>query len=78
MASESNEKTVMWSFVFQTANTIAWFLYHMARNPEKQELLRREVNRLLPRDYIWTSKSLNNVPYLKSCVKETHRFVFRS
>lgn len=49
-------------------------LYLLAKNPEKQQKLREEIMRILPdKDENLTTESLNNIPYLRACLKETNR-----
>lgn len=56
------------------AITSATVLYCLAKNPEKQENLRQEIFELLPKkDSELTSSSLNNIPYLRACMKEAMR-----
>ena len=46
----------------------------MAKNPDKQEKLRKEILKILPNnDSKLDSDSLKNVPYLKACIKESMR-----
>lgn len=49
-------------------------LYHIAKNPEKQEKLREEIRQILPTvDSKLTAGCLNNIPYLRACIKEAMR-----
>lgn len=53
---------------------MADLLYHLAENPSKQEKLREEVMRILPNvDSKLTTTSLNSVPYMRACIKESMR-----
>lgn len=47
----------------------------MAKNPEKQEILRNEIKSVLPSkdDKITSDILKNKVPYLKACIKEAMR-----
>lgn len=46
----------------------------MASNPDKQEKLREEVNQILPTvNSRLTEDSLQNIPYLRACLKESLR-----
>lgn len=57
-----------------TTITLTVLLYSLAKNPAKQEILRQEILQLLPnKDSQLTSSSLNNVPYLRACMKEALR-----
>jgi cytochrome P450 family 12 len=57
-----------------TATTMASIMYVLAKNPEKQEILRKEINKILPeKNSILTVSSFNNVPYLRACIKEALR-----
>lgn len=43
-------------------------------NPEKQERLREEIFQILPTvDSKLTAASLNNIPYMRACIKEAMR-----
>lgn len=49
-------------------------LYCLAKNPEKQKILREELKRILPnKDSKLTSDSLTNIPYLRAVMKEGMR-----
>jgi cytochrome P450 family 12 len=49
-------------------------LYSLAKNPEKQEILRQEILKVLPtKDTKMDEKSLDNVPYLRAAIKESLR-----
>ena len=53
---------------------MSFVLYHIAKNPSKQEEVYREVKRLLsgPNSPI-TAETLNELRYLKASIKETFR-----
>lgn len=49
-------------------------LYHLAKNLDKQERLRQEVRKCLPsKSTNLTNDSLNSMPYMRACLKETLR-----
>lgn len=49
-------------------------LYELAKNPDKQDILREEVLKCLPtRESQLTSDSLNNMSYMRACLKEALR-----
>lgn len=51
-------------------------MYYLAINPDKQEKLRQEINRLLPnKDSPITLETINNIPYLRACMKESARMM---
>ncbi|XP_068148105.1 probable cytochrome P450 12b2, mitochondrial [Drosophila tropicalis] len=54
-----------------TSSAFITILYHLSRNPSKQELLRRELQRILsdPNDPL-TEDNTKNMPYLRACIKE--------
>lgn len=59
---------------FQTSTVVANLLYHLAKNPSKQEKLREEILEILPNvDSKLTPTSLNSVPYMRACIKESMR-----
>ena len=53
-----------------TGNTIGFLMYHLAANPEKQEILRKECLSIGPNLNV---KNLNELKYLKACIQETFR-----
>lgn len=57
-----------------TSYTVGFLLYHLAKNPEKQDILYQEINGLLPsKDMKITPTIYNEQRYLKACVKESMR-----
>ncbi|XP_002012851.2 probable cytochrome P450 12a4, mitochondrial [Drosophila persimilis] len=57
-----------------TSSTFTAALLCLAKNPEKQALLREEVMKVLPeKDSEFTEASMKNVPYLRACIKESQR-----
>lgn len=57
-----------------TAHSMAFLFYHLARNPEKQEKLRDEILGVAPdKTAAVTSQVINKMPYMKACIKESHR-----
>ena len=52
-----------------------WTLYCLSRTPEAQDALYQEVCEVLPEDGVVTLDTLNNIPYVKACLKETFRSV---
>lgn len=49
-------------------------LYHLAKNPDKQALLRQEILTILPSlDSKLSPDSMNNIPYMRACFKESIR-----
>ena len=60
----------------QTAFSTAALLYHLAKNPDKQQKLFEEIQRYLPdKDQPITADILNELKYLKACIKESMRSV---
>lgn len=57
-----------------TSHTTSFLLYQLARNPEIQERLRREVLDVVgPKGSPLTVSNANNLHYLKACIKESLR-----
>ena len=49
-------------------------MYCLAKNPEKQERLRRELCQVLPdKNTPLTEENMKNMPYLRACIKESLR-----
>ncbi|PSN38977.1 putative cytochrome P450 301a1 [Blattella germanica] len=57
-----------------TSTAVASILYQLSQHPEKQEILHREIKKILPtKDTPLTSQHLDQLNYLKACIKETLR-----
>ncbi|KAL1502174.1 hypothetical protein ABEB36_007357 [Hypothenemus hampei] len=57
-----------------TSIALASTLYQLSQNPDKQELLFKELQNVLPaEDSKVTIHAQENMPYLKACIKETLR-----
>ncbi|XP_070580884.1 1,25-dihydroxyvitamin D(3) 24-hydroxylase, mitochondrial-like [Ptychodera flava] len=56
-----------------TANTFQWAVYNLASNPEKQEKLREEVRRTVPKGEPISYKHIEEIPYVTAVIKETLR-----
>lgn len=57
-----------------TTSGLVATLYMLAKNPDKQENLRKEVLSILPeKSSKLTPQSLNNIPYLRAVIKEALR-----
>lgn len=49
-------------------------LYMLAKHPEKQHLLRKELLEKMPnKDSVMTAEEMKNLPYLRACIKESQR-----
>ncbi|KAJ7340048.1 hypothetical protein OS493_002771 [Desmophyllum pertusum] len=64
---------VLFAGVDTTSNTMQWMLYMMAKNPDKQDILRHEVLSVLGDRTLATPTTLAQMPYLKAWVRETLR-----
>nr|QST15059.1 CYP362A6 protein [Diaphanosoma celebensis] len=59
-----------------TSHTTSFLFYFLAKNPEKQELLRKEVLSVVgPRGSPISLQALNELRYLKACIKESLRLM---
>ncbi|CAG5129616.1 unnamed protein product [Candidula unifasciata] len=56
-----------------TAKNLQILFFNLAKNPDKQETLRKEITSLLGHDGPVTAESLAKLPYLKACLKESFR-----
>ncbi|KAF8785926.1 putative cytochrome P450 49a1 like protein [Argiope bruennichi] len=57
-----------------TAHSIGFLLYHLARNPEKQDLLYKEIMSFLPtKDAKLINSNCYELKYLQACFKESLR-----
>ncbi|CAD7090148.1 unnamed protein product [Hermetia illucens] len=59
-----------------TSSTTTCLLYLLAKNPEKQEILRQEIMTKLPtKDSLLTVENMKHFPYLRACLKESLRML---
>jgi cytochrome P450 len=49
-------------------------MYNLAKNPEVQDRLHKEVTSVLKPGEIATPTTINKMHYLKACIKETLRY----
>lgn len=73
------QRTLMDVFVGgidSTASSITIFLFNLAKNPEKQDLLYEELEKHVPKFGPIDETILCNLNYLKACMKESMRLVF--
>ncbi|XP_040295327.1 sterol 26-hydroxylase, mitochondrial [Bufo bufo] len=56
-----------------TSNTLSWSLYHLAQDPELQQLLHEEVAQAVPGCRIPTADDIPQMPLLRAVIKETLR-----
>ena len=52
---------------------MGWTLYFLAKNPEVQAKLRRQIQSVVGDDRVVTPAHISEMPYLRNCVKETLR-----
>ncbi|XP_070579267.1 uncharacterized protein [Ptychodera flava] len=64
---------VLMGAIDTTANTFQWAVYNLANNPEKQEKLREEVRRIVPKGEMVSYKHIEEIPYVTAVIKETLR-----
>lgn len=66
----------MVSTFYQTTAAAVDLIYCLAKNPEKQERLREELNKVPLDEYgCLTPSSFKSVPYFRACFKESLRFI---
>lgn len=57
-----------------TSVAITSTIYQLSQNPDKQKILFNELRQILPnKDSPVDHKTLENMPYLRACIKETLR-----
>ena len=56
-----------------TANTLAWMIYLLSRNPEALHRARDEVRGLLGAERLPTQEQLHSLAYVEACTNETMR-----
>ncbi|XP_077994890.1 1,25-dihydroxyvitamin D(3) 24-hydroxylase, mitochondrial-like [Glandiceps talaboti] len=69
----ANTTELLAAAVDTTSNTTLWSLYELANNPEIQQRLFEEIESVVPPGVTPNLSHLNQMPYLKSVVKETLR-----
>jgi cytochrome P450 family 12 len=59
---------------FQTSSALAFTMYCLAKNPEKQEKLRAELMKVMPQENTpLTEENMKNLPFLRAVLKESLR-----
>ena len=58
----------------QTSYTLAWTLYNLATHPQAQDRLRSEVLAVVGSEEVVTPTHINNMSYLRNCIKESLRY----
>ncbi|XP_078365225.1 cytochrome P450 10-like [Oculina patagonica] len=69
----ANLVEILMAAVETTSNTSLWTLYMLAKNPDVQRQLYEEVSSVLQPDELATPATLQKMPFLRGCIKETLR-----
>ncbi|XP_059155795.1 cytochrome P450 10-like [Physella acuta] len=56
-----------------TAKNLQAFFYNLAKHPEKQEILRKEILNTVGKNGVVDAQALSKLSYLKHCLKESFR-----
>ena len=64
---------ILFGGIDTTSNTMQWVIYMMARNPDKQAILRQEVLSVLGEQKHASPDTIAQMPYLRAWVRETLR-----
>ncbi len=56
-----------------SASTLNWALFHLARNPSKQERLHQEIDAVIGKDRLPSVEDRSNMPYMEAVMTEVHR-----
>uniref|UniRef100_A0A2L2YDF7 Putative cytochrome P450 49a1 n=1 Tax=Parasteatoda tepidariorum TaxID=114398 RepID=A0A2L2YDF7_PARTP len=56
-----------------TSLTLSYVLWNLAANPSVQKKLQEEIDRVLPIGEPLTVEALNQMPYIRACIKESMR-----
>ena len=59
--------------IHSTASTASFLLYHLASNPDKQELLYQEILATIGPTGRITEHAINKMSYLSTCLRESQR-----
>ena len=59
--------------MLQTTTGSLWVMYNLAKNPDVQEKLYKEIKQVLPNNEPITPEILSKLTYVKAVVKETFR-----
>ncbi|XP_014097477.2 probable cytochrome P450 12e1, mitochondrial [Bactrocera oleae] len=66
---------MMMAGVDTTSSTLTGILFCIAKNPDKQQKLFKELKSILPnKDSHLTVENMQNLPYLRACIKEGMRY----
>ncbi|WP_426101292.1 cytochrome P450 [Massilia sp. TSP1-1-2] len=68
-----NVSTMLLAGEDTTANSIAWLLYQLARNPDALRQAQEEVRRLAPDTGALTVTQIDSLDYLDACIQESMR-----
>ncbi|XP_042870717.1 cytochrome P450 2L1-like [Penaeus japonicus] len=58
-----------------TASTIRWAIYYLAKYPEIQAKVHKEIDSVVPRDVLPSIQQKSSMPYLEAVTLEVHRVV---
>ncbi|MED6253995.1 hypothetical protein ATANTOWER_011357, partial [Ataeniobius toweri] len=61
-----------------TANSMLWVIFNLSRSPAAQKRLLQEIREVVPLDQDPCGEHIKSMPYLKACLKESMRGMFRS
>ncbi|XP_069970562.1 cytochrome P450 2L1 [Penaeus vannamei] len=56
-----------------TSSTIRWAIYYLAKYPEVQAKVQREIDSVVPRDVLPSIQQKSSMPYLEAVTLEVHR-----
>ena len=72
-AVSGNVSTMLLAGEDTTANTLAWMLYLLARNPQAMQLAQAEVRRVAPDSHAFTAPQMDALTYIDACTQEALR-----
>ena len=72
-AVSGNVSTMLLAGEDTTANTLAWMLYLLARNPKAMQQAQAEVRRIAPESNAFTVAQMDALVYLDACTQEALR-----
>lgn len=66
----------MFTSSFQTSHTTQWALHLLAKNPQCQDKIVKEIHDVVGENEDITEENIQRLPYIKAVVKEALRYMY--